>query len=173
MKKESRNKKIILIFTASIIFVAAILFLNKGISVQKSNIVNEGRNAEIKKDKYFTSSDGGNIEVGVVFKNPITKNNENLEFQVELNTHSVDLSEYKELNKFVSLEINDRTIIDKGFVWESDSEGGHHISGILKIKNTYNGKPILNNETKSVKLIFKNIGGVETRQHVYQSNTLK
>lgn len=105
--------------------------------------------------------------------NPISKDQDTLEFIVILDTHSEDLSQYKELGKFVELKSDDGITITDGFVWEAESDEGHHVSGSLKIKNSYKEKPIFDNNTRYLKLIFKNIAGVKAVEHVYQGDTLR
>ncbi|MDK2934418.1 MAG: hypothetical protein PWP27_2228 [Clostridiales bacterium] len=123
--------------------------------------------------KYFTSSIGGNVDVGVLFLNPLVNDTDNVLFNVMLNTHSVDLTKYEELAKYVELQIDEDIIIKDGFIWEGENQNGHHISGTLKIKNDYEGAPIFDDNTKSLKLVFKNIAGVKERVHIYKGDTLR
>ncbi|WHH59996.1 hypothetical protein [Petroclostridium sp. X23] len=139
---------------------------------QTDNDSSQQNTTQNNEAKYFTSSNGGNVDIGVIFMNPIEKDETDLVFKVMLNTHSVDLSDYSELNKYVKLKTKEITIED-GFVWDSDSSDGHHISGTLKIKNQYDGKPILDDKTEYIKLVFKNIAGVKEREHVYTKETLR
>lgn len=128
---------------------------------------------ESKEEKYLTYSEGGNVNIGVIFMNPISKDLDTLEFMVMLDTHSEDLARYKELNKFVELRTDNGLVVTEGFVWEAESDEGHHVSGSLKIKNSYKGKPILDSNTGYLKLVFKNIASVKEREHVYQDDTLR
>lgn len=121
--------------------------------------------------KYYTVSSGGNVDVGVIFKNPLTGETKDLVFEVMLNTHSVDLGKYKELQKYVELQVDEKIIITEGFTWESEGEG-HHMSGLLRLKNEYNGEPILTNNTTQIKLILKNVE-IESREHIYKEDTLR
>ncbi|SNS08969.1 hypothetical protein SAMN05446037_10042 [Anaerovirgula multivorans] len=122
--------------------------------------------------KYYTTSTGGNIEIGVFFKNPLIDNNDNLVFDIALNTHSVDLAQYKELNNFIELKTEDDVIIKDELIWKADKEDSHHMSGTLKIKNSYNGNPIYTENTEYLNLVFRNIGSINEREHIYKGNTL-
>jgi hypothetical protein len=144
---------------------------NKKDTLQQANSIEAGPTGN--EAKYFTSSKGGNVDVGVIFMNPIVSNEDYLVFKVMLNTHSVDLTKYSNLNKFVELQVSDNVVIKDGFIWESESNEGHHISGTLKVKNDYNGKPILTDDTEYLKLIFKNIADVKEREHIYKKDTLR
>lgn len=109
--------------------------------------------------------------MGVIFENPLTGETKDLVFEVMLNTHSVDLGKYKELQKYVELQVDEKIIITDGFTWENEGEG-HHMSGLLRLKNEYNGEPILTNNTTQIKLILKNIE-IESREHIYKEDTLR
>lgn len=106
-----------------------------------------------------------------MFLNPNKQGDKILKFQVMLNNHSMDLSDLN-LSKSVEL-VNDKGLsIKDGFNWKEEGSG-HHVSGILSVENNINGKKILDNSTKSIKLVIKNIGGANTREFVWQSNELK
>ncbi|AOY77751.1 hypothetical protein [Clostridium formicaceticum] len=139
---------------------------------QEKQATETKENATKNVAKYYTSSIGGNIEIGVIFKNPLMDNNDDLVFDVVLNTHSVDLTKYKELSNFLELKTEDNMIIRDGFIWEADNEDSHHMSGVLKIKNSYDGKPIYTENTNYLNLIFKNIGDITEREHIYKDDTV-
>lgn len=121
---------------------------------------------------YYTRSTAGNIEIGVFFRNPLLENTDDLVFDIAFNTHSVDLSKYKDLSNFLELRIVEGIVIKDGIDWEVAQADNHHISGTLRIKNNYNGKPIYSENTKYLNLVFKNIG-INEREHIYEGNTLK
>ncbi len=150
-------------FTIFILILVAVV----GIIVfgSKKTASQESKENSTKKS-YLTSSEYGNIYLDVLFKNADEKDKDTLEFEVMLDTHTEDLSEYYELDKFVKLSV-DGVVIKDGFEWKRRG-GGHHVSGILEIKNSYQGKKIVDENTKELQLVFKNIGGVKERKHLYK-----
>ncbi len=93
-------------------------------------------------------------------------------FEVSLGTHSIDLTEYKDIRKFVELRTDSGVVITEGFEWVVENAENHHINGILKIKNNIEEKPIIGQDTKSFKLIFKNIPDEGEREHLYEGEKL-
>ena len=122
--------------------------------------------------KYVTVSDGGNVKITVTLMNPVEKNENDLVFNVMFETHAVDLTAYKNLGKFVQLQSDDISVAD-GFTFKVDNDDSHHLSGTLKVKNSFNGKPLLTDSTKSLKLTFNNVADVPKRDHVYAGDALK
>jgi hypothetical protein len=120
----------------------------------------------ITEKSYLTSSEYGNIYLDVLFKNADEKDKDTLDFEVMLDTHTEDLSEYYELDKFVELRV-DGAVIKDGFEWKRRGVG-HHVSGILEIKNSYQGKKRVDENTKELQLVFKTIGGTKERKHLYK-----
>ena len=150
-------------FTILILLLASVM----GIIVFGSKKAASQESSEnITEKSYMTSSEYGNIYLDVLFKNAYEKDKDTLDFEVMLDTHTEDLSEYYELDKFVELRV-DGAIINDGFEWERRG-GGHHVSGILGIKNSYQGKKIVDENTKELQLVFKNIGGTKERKHLYK-----
>lgn len=123
--------------------------------------------------KYLTVSRYNNIDITVNYLSPLNKEKDNLVFDVRVDTHSVDLSKYKDIRKYIELQTDSGITISDGFEWSLESSGGHHFSGILKIKNEIEGKRIVDSDTKSFKLVFKNIGDAGVREHVYEGDKLK
>lgn len=124
--------------------------------------------------KYMTISKHGDIDIGVNYLNPVTGDKDNLNFEISIETHSASLTKYKDLTKFVELKTDAGVVISDGFEWtEEKSNDGHHIGGLLKIKNSIAGNPIVGPDTKSFRLVFKNIDGVSEREHVYEGDKLK
>lgn len=133
----------------------------------------EDLNPARKETDYLTFSNKGNVDIGIIFMNPITGDNENLVFMVMLNTHSVDLSQYDKLTDFIELQTDTGMIAGKNFEWAESSTESHHVNGILKIKNSFEGTPIFTDDTKYLKLIFKDIGAEGEREHLYQGEKLR
>lgn len=67
-----------------------------------------------------------------------------LDFQVSLETHSVDLS--MDLATLASLT-TDTGLVVQASAW-SGPIGGHHVSGTLSFPSSLNGKPLLEGATK-------------------------
>lgn len=123
--------------------------------------------------KYMTISQNGNIDIFVNYLNPSIGSKEVLTFEVSLGTHSVSLSKYRDIRKYVELVLDTGIVVSEGFEWELQNEEDHHISGILKIKNDIEGKSIAEEGTKSFKLVFKNIPDRSEREHIYEGEKLK
>ena len=51
----------------------------------------------------MTISQEGNIDIGVNYLNPKTGDKDTLTFEVTLGTHSIDLTEYEDIRKYVEL----------------------------------------------------------------------
>lgn len=99
------------------------------------------------------------IDMGVVYSNLIEDDEEYIIFKVRLNNHSIDLEDIK-YDELATLSFSNGTIIDDGFIWESNSEG-HHLSGKLKLPKNYLGTNIILAELGSAQLEFEDIGGPE------------
>lgn len=115
----------------------------------------------IVDEKELTKYDSQNgIDMSVTFDNQSADSSEYIIFKVIANNHSIDLGEieYEELAK---LSISDGTIIDKGFVWESDGGSGHHILGYLKLPKNYDGKNIINKSIDNIELEFEGVGNTD------------
>lgn len=112
------------------------------------------------------SSAGSSISLNVEFKNYQESNPEFLIFQEFINTHSEDLSVYDDLGSYLAVKV-DEVPVKPEIIFEKRG-AGHHVSNILKVKNDYQGKRLLDEGTKDIKLVFKNIGDVEERVHSFK-----
>ena len=83
-----------------------------------------------------------------------------LDFQIALNTHSVDLS--YDLTSIAALR-NDAGEEVKPVKWDGPAGGGHHVSGILSF-------PTLKNRGQSMTLILRGIAGVAERKFTWKVN---
>lgn len=80
----------------------------------------------------------GAVEVVIVPQN-LNAPQETLDFEVSLNTHSVDLS--MDLAAVASLK-TDTGLVLKASGWTGPS-GGHHVNGILSFPASIDGEPVL------------------------------
>jgi len=127
MKKE--NLKYILLALIVIVGTALALLSWARPEVTKGG---ENENPNITKNTLgavATSEDG--IEVSVT---PKTLSNDAWNFEVVLNTHSVELS-YDLAETSVLVGDNGNTF--KALAWEGDPPGGHHRRGVLKFNSIY------------------------------------
>ncbi|MGD9568957.1 MAG: hypothetical protein AB7V48_11660 [Sedimentibacter sp.] len=123
--------------------------------------------------KYMTISQNGNIDIIVNYLSSSIGDKDVLTFEVSLGTHSVSLSKYKDIREYVELVTDTGIVVSEGFEWELQNGEDHHTSGILKIKNEIDGKPIVGEDTKSFKLVFRNIPDKSEREHIYEGEKLK
>lgn len=141
-------KKIILIIILVIIFISF-----SGVILKQKNkniLTTEVAVPTQSQAKSFNPKEDTQGEVTVKVIPLKLSSGENVEFNISLSTHSVELD--KSL-KDVSLLEDDEGNISAPINWSGGS-GGHHIEGNLVF-------PSFPDKTKSVKLIIKQIGGVE------------
>lgn len=144
-----------ILFTISIIILIVV-----GFSVLKTRDKKELPTIKAQaQDKLISrENDGGNVTVTV---KPITlKVGEKPVFDLEFNTHSIDLS--------FNVAKQSYLIYGKGNygygnrltdgIWNGSPEGGHHREGTLAFNS------VLLSETKFVELIIKNVAGVTERK---------
>lgn len=122
-------------------------------------------NVAIAEDLSRTHS-GGGVEVTVTLTDnedlKSIKEKKELNFEVYLDTHSVNLLAYQ-LDKisFLRDEEGDEY---PAISWESLSESSHHRSGILKFSNLdKKGNFIINEGAKAIVLVIKGLAGIEER----------
>ncbi len=117
--------------------------------------------------KNITISQNGNIDILVNFIPPAGDKYDELKFEVTLETHTSSLSDFSEINQFAELITDTGITVNNNFKWESDSTDSHHISGTLTIANDFEGRPFIDETTKSFTLIFKGIPKGSLREHKY------
>ena len=110
------------------------------------------------------SLDAGNAQVNVVFLNPIRNlESDSLFFQIDVNTYSLDLSEYDIVKMVVLEDDNGKKIID-GFEWELlHRNHNHHLMGILTAPDLKGGRSIMK-EAAFIKLTIEGIPNIEKRE---------
>lgn len=84
----------------------------------------------------------------------------NPKFEIQFNTHSVDLS--FDVSQIVTLSDDKENIFDQP-VWNGSPAGGHHRSGTLIFQKALP-------ETKFVELVIKNVAGVPARKFRWDIN---
>jgi hypothetical protein len=100
--------------------------------------------------------DRGPVEVVSVYLNPLEKvDDDTLAFEITLDTHSVNLSQYK-LQELSTLKIGGGAEI-KASGWKNPGGGGHHISGTVVFETG------ALSSADTIELIVRNIGGIEER----------
>jgi len=130
-------------------------------SANESATVNEVSNGERQFSIDIQDDNQGAVSVTV---KPLNLNNpsETLDFEIEMNTHSVDLStnlsETAILSTDTGLEI-------RAIAWDGVS-GGHHVSGNLSFPSYFDGQSVLEGITQ-VTLTIHNVD-VSERVFVWQ-----
>jgi hypothetical protein len=97
----------------------------------------------------------GAVEIEIIPPD-LNLSRETLDFNVSLNTHSVDLS--MDLIPLITLETDTGHRI-KPLTWDGPS-GGHHLSGILSFPAVLNGTSVLEGVTR-LEIIIENIDAQE------------
>lgn len=105
------------------------------------------------------ANEGGNVTVKVTWANP-GATGEGPRFEVELDTHSVNLDEYR-LEDLAVLRAGGREV--KPESWSESGGGGHHQGGILRFPARVDGAPVLRPGIGTVELVIRDIAGVPAR----------
>jgi len=130
--------------------IAALLVLSAG-----SNVF------AVSKKELRRISNEGQVEVVAVYLNPLGKSDNNLQsFELTLDTHSDNLSQY-DLKDLSTIRVEDGPEI-KASAWEKPGGGGHHISGTI----TFDVPDL--STAKYLQLFVKNVGGAEERVFKWQ-----
>lgn len=108
-----------------------------------------------KKDLRRTD-ERGSVEVVVLYLNPLQQEQtQDLSFEVTLDTHSADLSQY-DMGKISFLRVDGGPEMEASG-WIKPGGGGHHLSGTLTFK-----APDIT-AMDALELVIKTVGGVEER----------
>lgn len=139
-----------------IILVFVILFLGIN-AVKKTDKKSTGIktvSSVSKQEKSLNSqeNEGGNVTVKI--KPKVLKIGEKPVFEIEFETHSVDLS--FDITKISSL-VDDKGNFYSNPDWNGSGPGGHHREGILTFNTALS-------ETKFVELIIKDVAEVAERK---------
>jgi YVTN family beta-propeller protein len=102
------------------------------------------------------SSSGEGVWIDTVF-NPKQLNNDTVEFQVYLTTHSGDLLGL-DFDKIIDVRTNLGEIKSKNIKWEWERRSSHHPAGKIKVSDQ---QDLFNNSIKFIEITFKNIRDVD------------
>ena len=103
--------------------------------------------------KTFSEQENEGGEVTVIVTPQILEVDKQPKFQLEFETHSVDLN--FDVSKIVSLT-DDRGNEYSNPIWEGSPSGGHHRNGTISFR-----EPL--KETSQVKFVLQNISGIKER----------
>ncbi len=126
----------------------------------------EGNTAEELAATYRTDTQGS-VSVGVAFLNPVEEDPDYFNFEVALNTHSVDLDEY-DLSEMTTLHVEDQLQITEGIQWTDVQGGGHHVSGIIKVPKSWEEGNLNYKDVKEIQLIIENLDGIDSRIFLWE-----
>lgn len=105
------------------------------------------------------TNEAGNVTVKVTWTNP-GATGEGPRFEVALDTHSVNLDEYR-LEDLAVLRAGGREV--KPESWSDSGGSGHHRGGVLRFPAQVDGRPVVGPDAASVELVIRNIAGVAER----------
>jgi len=106
----------------------------------------------------FAPQENSGGEVDVKVTPLVLKAGEKPQFEIEFNTHSVELD--FDISQIASLTDEDGNS-DTSSTWEGSPPGGHHREGTLTFPT-----PLI--QTKSVNLTIRDISGVSKREFTWQ-----
>ena len=123
--------KVILVVVVLLAAVATLVGLKQFGLVNTQQGFKEGSNEKLGENNLSLQTNSqGNVTVQVKPIN-ISKASKNWAFEVDLETHTVELSQDLVKN---SVMVDDRGKSYYPVVWEGDPPGGHHRKGILKFE---------------------------------------
>lgn len=159
--------------------VSSLGFLNRKTSqggvedLKESSKLQDG--LELKEnelsEQLFRVDTQGDVALGITFLNPQEEDEDYLNFEIMLDTHSMDLDEYN-LGEISTLFIGDEIKITEGIKWEVDTGSGHHILGYLQVPRKYKGEAIDYLEANFVELEIKELAGIASRKFKWEKSEL-
>jgi len=111
----------------------------------------------------------GSVSVGITFLNPLEEDPAYFNFEVALNTHSVDLDGY-DLSEMTTLYIDDQLQSTEGIQWTDIQGGGHHVSGILKLPKYGEDGNLSFEDADRIELIIEELDGIDSRSFVWDQS---
>jgi hypothetical protein len=128
----------------------------------QSNQSNSVRtNVEGTESPLTKSNSEGAVAIKTTFL-PEKSNNNQLVFEVVMNTHSVDLTQY-DLSKLASITFDQDSGIPGMFEWEPENTDSHHMMGNL----IWNGD--VGENYKNINLNLSNIDNVPARMFTWKN----
>lgn len=170
------NKNKIFMITGAIAIILFIIwFYFKQLSLpervyQESTIAKQIENTGLSSSKEVKGTESelsridsqGAVAVQVAVLPEMSLENE-LMFEIVMNTHSVDLNQYQ-LNKLAQLSFGTTVNTTGEFEWKPENEDSHHRIGYLKWKGTPSWDGIT--------LVLKDIDNIPSRKFVWTKDVL-
>jgi hypothetical protein len=104
----------------------------------------------------------GPVTVKVAFDPQEQTQGSELRFNVEMDTHSVELGDV-DLGRLSVLRDEGGAQVSPS-QWSSPGKGGHHVKGTLVFQNAHgSGKRLVDPDTRYVELVIRNVGEVKER----------
>src|SRR3990167_4937218 len=145
--------KLILVVVVLLAVVATFVGLKQFVLVNTQQGFKEGSNEKLGENNLSLQTNSqGNVTVQVKPLN-ISKSSKIWAFEIDLETHTVELNQDPVKNSVI---IDDQGKRYYPVVWEGDPPGGHHRKGILKFEAV---SPI----PKVIQLKISQVGNVEER----------
>jgi hypothetical protein len=128
-----------------------------------SSLTTDSYSAQLTKKELVRVNDEGAVTVRITYLNPIKNINKGeLDFEVRMNTHSVNLDNYK--MEELSFLKDDKGNTYKPLGWFNPGGGGHHRFGVIKFSSKDSkGKDIIDKNTKYIHIIIKGVDNVNER----------
>ena len=139
----------------SLIFLAAIFVL---FALSLLIVLRKPASPVLPPETVLSAQENSGGEVDIKATPLILKAGEKPQFEIEFNTHSVELD--FDISQIASLTDEDGNS-DTSSTWEGSPPGGHHRSGTLIFT-----APLI--QTKSVNLTIRDISGVSKREFTWQ-----
>ena len=115
----------------------------------------------LSKKSLSRNNSEGAVTIAVTYLNPLQPQQEGvLAFEVKLNTHSVDLDQYR-FDQIAFLQV-DAEPEQKSLGWFEPSGGGHHLSGVLKFNGSFS------TSAERMTLVIRGVDGVAQRFFEWQ-----
>lgn len=86
-------------------------------------------------ERLFRVDQQGEVVVGVTYLNPVENDDDYLNFEIAMDTHSVNLDLY-DLSTMIKLNVGNQLVIKENINWEVLSGGGHHVYGIVRVSKS-------------------------------------
>ncbi len=125
-----------------------------------------GRSEAPTAEDLTRTDEQGTVAVAVTFLNPSDPRAfpKDLAFAVYLDTHTGDLSTYDVAANAVLTDDRNQ-VLSSGFSWKAETEGAHHRSGELRIRNRLkSGGVFWDARTRLLRLELKNLAGIPSRK---------